>query len=180
MKINAMVMIVTINILLLFYFLFLHFLISISYFLISSFLISHFLISHSLFYNNPFTRVCCYFKQCASCLDGCVIRCQQPLSGALYTSSCTLQGFVATLNSVCACVLALVLGWMCHPVPAACKDVSSSVRWPLYKLMYCLLHSVCACVLALVLGWMLPAACKDVSSSVRWPLYKLMQGLLLL
>ncbi len=51
MKINAMVMIVTINILhvlLLFYFLFLHFL-----FLISSFLISHFLISHSLFYNNP-------------------------------------------------------------------------------------------------------------------------------
>ncbi len=38
--------------------------------------------------------------------------------------------------SVCACVLALVLGWMCHLVPAACKDVSSSVRWPLYKLMY--------------------------------------------
>ncbi len=54
----------------------------------------------------------------------------------LYISSCTLQGFVTTLHSVCACVLALVLGWMCHLVPAACKDVSSSFRWPLYKLMY--------------------------------------------
>ncbi len=29
---------------------------------------------------------------------------------------------------MCACVLALVLGGMCHLVPAACKDASSSIR----------------------------------------------------
>ncbi len=87
------------------------------------------------------------------------------LSGGLYISSCT------TLHSVCACVLALVLGWM---VPAACKDVSSSIRWQLMYFTSGLLLLYIVCVLALVLGWMchlVPAACKDVSS---WPLYKLM------
>ncbi len=47
MKINAMVMIVTINILLLFYFLFLNFLIS--YFLFPHFLISYFSFPHFSF-----------------------------------------------------------------------------------------------------------------------------------
>ncbi len=47
-----------------------------------------------------------------SCLDGCVIF-YQLLSGGLYISSCTLQGFVTTLHSVCACVLGLDVK-MCH------------------------------------------------------------------
>ncbi len=85
---------------------------------------------------------------------------------AFIISSCTLEGFVTTLHSVCACVLALVLGWMCHLVPAACKDVSSSIRWPLYKLMYfrrvvtTILYIVCVC---LCIG---PCAWMDVSSGL--------------
>ncbi len=58
------------------------------------------------------------------------------------------------------CVLALVLGWMCHLVPAACKDVSSSglliykglllrmdVSCVIFYQDIAFVTSVCACVL---------------------------------
>ncbi len=70
---------------------------------------------------------------------------------------------------------------MCLCIGPACKDVSSSVRWPLYKLMYFTrvygtLNSVCTCVYLCIgpRAWMDVSSGADVSSSVRWPLYKLM------
>ena len=75
------------------------------------------------------------------CLVGCVILRQLPvkmfhlLSGDLCTpfvksrlSLCDVHVSESIGVCVSTCVWVLVFGWMCHPSPTACKDVSSSVR----------------------------------------------------
>ncbi len=73
---------------------------------------------------------------------------------------CVLVGWMVCKDLVCVLVVCVLVVCVSKMVPAACKDVSSSIRRPLYKLMYgfvTTLHSVCAWCIG-------PRAWVDVSS----------------